>query len=112
MSADAVPSKGNFTVVRGGLAPYEISADEWLDRETRSLFASWKANGGTGPYASRGIANVAHEINQPLRFAARRMREAHAQRVRHELVRQLGALPTEYADRLYRKQTSQPDRAA
>jgi len=108
--------KGNLRLVRGALADQrELTPDEWLEREARSLMASWKGRGGNGPYASRGIANAVHGINHPHRIIARRMREAHEQRVRHELVRRFGQLLEEYADRLYRVQNtgnSQPPRAA
>jgi hypothetical protein len=81
-----------------------LSPDEWLEREMRSLLASWKAAGGQGPYASRSIANVAQGVQcPPHRIIARRMREARAKRVRYELVRQLGELLITYAALLYRR---------
>lgn len=84
---------------RGGLGARVLSPEEILDKEMRSLFASWKADAGHGPYASRGIANAAHEINFPYRIPARRIREAAEARVKHELVRRFGELLAEYADR-------------
>ncbi len=114
MNSTEGPKKGNLSLSRGGLyASRELSPDEWLDREVRALFASWKSNAGQGAYASRGIANAVHGINFPHRILARRIREAHEQRVRHELVRRLGELFAEYADRLARKpRPAQPNRAA
>ncbi|HWT45500.1 MAG TPA: hypothetical protein VN085_06015 [Vicinamibacterales bacterium] len=106
--------KGNLSVVPGALyghfEPRRMTADEWLERETRSLFASWKADEGDGAYASRGIANAAQSINFPHRILARRIREARAARVKHDLVRQLGMLLTEYADRLYANVSDTPQR--
>lgn len=93
--------KGDFRVERGGLyGARTLSPEEWLDKEMRSLAASWKADAGRGKYASRGIANIAHEINFPHRIPARRIREAAERRVKHELVRQFGELLAQYADRV------------
>lgn len=104
--------KGKLRVVAGGLyASRVLSPDEQLERDMRSLFAAMKADEGDGPYASRGIANVAHSINAPHRILARRMREAREARVRHALVRQVGQLFVAYADRLYATsaQAQRPD---
>lgn len=114
MSDSPENKKGNvLSVTPGGwYARRELSPDEWLDRETRGLFASWKAREGDGAYASRGIANAVHGINFPHRIIARRMREAHEQRVRLELVRRLGELFVAYADKLYGVRADNTDRAA
>lgn len=108
--------KGNrLSVVPGGLyAARPLTPEQKLDREMRSLYASWKGDEGAGPYASRGIANAAHEINFPHRIPARRIAEAEAAGVKLELIAQFGTLLTEFARqkraaRIGAVQESKPD---
>lgn len=123
MHADGSPKQGNVSRLPSAASALVridhprltlervMSPEEWLEREMRSLLASWKANGGQGVYASRSIANVAQGVQcPPHRVIARRMREARGKRVSYELVRRLGQLLIEYAALLYGRRADEAGR--
>jgi len=94
------PKKDDLRVERGGrYGTRALSDEEVLDREYRELAVLCRTAGGRQGYASRGIKNIANEINFPHRIPARRIREAAERGVRPELVRRFGELLVEYADR-------------
>lgn len=72
-----------------------------LDQAGRELAIRMKGKRGRGKYASRGIADMAHGINHPLRVVARRIEEAVAADVDPMLTRSLGLIVTAYSDHLY-----------
>lgn len=80
--------------------------DEWLDRAMKDLYIALKAEGGEGPYASRRIANAAHEITHPHRSFAKQMRDAQRGKVKADLVRRLAEIWMEYAERLIGKDSA------
>ncbi len=79
MSADEREFMGNLSVERGGhyakrtwrdLKPRQVRIpDASFDTKVRGVYAGLHANGGSGPYASRRIANIAQgEQEHSLRF--------------------------------------------
>jgi hypothetical protein len=119
MASEGEVKRGNFSVKRGGQYAVRpgrsreipLSPELRLDRSVQAVFAGWQADGGRGPYASRGIANVAHSLKHPHRILARRVREAHSARVGYDRVKKLVDAWAEYIDSLYHR-TSGEDKTA
>lgn len=74
--------------------------DRRFDDAVRDVVVTWK-KGGTGPYASRAIANTVHEIQFPIRGVDRLIRDAIEANVPLDRVRALGLLLAKRAEILH-----------
>lgn len=95
-SPEPAPGRGHLRLVLGG-APRAGSgprraraADPRFDREIAGIYATWRASGGRGRYASRAIANVAQRMQFSARVLDRHLEDAIVAGVPVDRVRDLG----------------------